>query len=172
MKAAATVVFLQFASLAMAESASSDSLMREALEQRHAGNLVRAEELICEAQRCATSEGEFRQMFREHGAVLLELGEYERAELLLSWALSGDPAADTAFDLAIARFHLKKWDEAWKACDLCLKWAGEGSRLKERAAEIGMAIAGKLEDGTEAYREIAKWAAETESGKGAAEKLK
>lgn len=108
------------------------------------------------------------------GSCLVYLSRHEEAEAVLARALETIHAPDIAFNLSIARFHLRKWEDAWRACDLCLKWAVKGSRLQERAAEIGEAIAWRLDRKAEleAYGEIAKWAPGTEAGERAAKKAK
>ncbi len=108
------------------------------------------------------------------GEALLCLGRPGEAEKVLGESLEIKPAADVAFNLGIARYSQKKWAAAWSACSLCLKWSEKGSRLQERAAEIGYAIARRLEerlDREAAYREIVAWAPETDGGREAAEEL-
>jgi tetratricopeptide (TPR) repeat protein len=169
MKGTALIVFL---ALAHGSSADSPSVLEQAVALRHAGDLDGARRILDRAGQSGEATPEVRA---ELGAVLLELDEPGLAANELSRALESEPRADTAFNLSIARYRLKQWEEAWKACNLCLKWGEAGSRLQERAAEIGVAIAARLEERErreEVYAEIAKWAGETEGGKRAAEELK
>ncbi|MCC6738571.1 MAG: hypothetical protein IT452_05965 [Planctomycetia bacterium] len=161
------VLWAAMAAFARAEGAS----LVEAARLRSAGDLKGARAAL----EAVLADGESAEARAELGAVLLELDRPEAAEAELARALEAEPRADTAFNLAIARYRQKNWAGAWFACGLCLKWAEKGSRLQERAAEIGYAIARRL-DGWEAkkpvYEEIAKWAPDTEAGKKAAGELR
>ncbi len=149
----------------------ADPVLEDAAKLRHGGDLNGARARLEEALK----SGESAEVRAELGSVLLEMGQPADAEPHLSVALDLQPAADTAFNLAIARFRLKAWDGAWSACLLCLKWSEKGSRLQERAAEIGYAIAKRLEERVDreaAYAEIARWAPETDGGREAAAEIK
>lgn len=161
------LLWAAMAALAGAEGAPLD----DAARLRSAGDLEGARAAL----EAVLAAGESAEARAELGAVLLELERPEAAEAELARALEAEPLADTAFNLAIARYRQKNWAGAWSACGLCLKWAEKGSRLQERAAELGYAAARRLEEREareEAYREIARWAPETEWGKQAAGELK
>ena len=146
-------------------------VLMEAELEHHAGNLAASARLLLASIAENPELGETHAML---GQVLLEQERVAEAEPVLATALKLEPSADTAFNLAIARYRLKNWDDAWKACALCLKWSESGSRLQERAAEIGVAIAARLEEREqrlEVYSVIVKWAGETEGGKVAAKEL-
>ncbi|MCE9584546.1 MAG: hypothetical protein K8T20_18815 [Planctomycetes bacterium] len=147
-----------------------DTDLERAIRYRSEGRLAEARNLLRELLAASPTHAEGQS---ELGAVLLELDDPAGALPALEKSLELEPRADTAFNLAVARFRLRKWDDAWAACDLCLKWSGEGTRLLERAAVLGLRIAKGLDEARpEAYREIARWAAGTDAGKEAAGQLK
>ncbi|MEK7466926.1 MAG: hypothetical protein AAB074_05870 [Planctomycetota bacterium] len=163
---------LAVAALPASSGEPSGTALEEAVARRHSGDSAGARRVLEAAVEAGDGTAEVRA---ELGSVLLDLDEPGLAERHLAWALENEPGADTAFNLAIARYRLKNWEDAWKACSLCLKWSGKGSRLQERAAEIGVAIAARLDERErrlQVYAEVAKWAAETEGGKAAAKELK
>ena len=106
------------------------------------------------------------------GHARIELGDFDGAELALAESIRLDPQADAMFNLAVARTRLKKYEEAWKSTRLALKWAGAGTRLLERAAELGLELAPRLDEPREAWEEVVRWAPETAAGKKAAELLR
>lgn len=150
---------------------TSIEAIEQALSALASGDAASAARICADA---AVQDPEGGELHACWGRALLELERWNEAERVLEIAVKAQPAADTAFNLAIARYRQKKWAEAWSACNLCLKWSEKGSRLQDRAAEIGYAIARRLEerrDREEAYAEIAKWAPETDGGREAAEEL-
>ncbi|KAF0246994.1 MAG: hypothetical protein FD180_217 [Planctomycetota bacterium] len=153
-------------------SAGFEAIRDEGLKALCSGDAQAASGLL---EKAAALDPGDAETLATWGVALLELSNHESAALRLQESLRLDPVADTALNLAIARFRLKEWDKAWAACQLVLRWSESESRLKERAAEIGVAIAARLEERKrrlEVYGEIVKWAGETEGGKEAAKELK
>ncbi|MBI2921907.1 MAG: tetratricopeptide repeat protein [Planctomycetes bacterium] len=105
------------------------------------------------------------------GHARIELGDFDGAELALTESIRLDPQADAMFNLAVARTRLEKYGEAWKAAKLALKWAGEGTRLLERAANLALELAPRLDEPREAWVEVDRWAPGTAAGRKAAKLL-
>ncbi|NUN49365.1 MAG: tetratricopeptide repeat protein [Candidatus Brocadiae bacterium] len=136
----------------------------EGLRALHAGNPEKAARLLEAAAEEAPDDADLHASW---GVALLETGEWDRAAEVLRTSLRLRPEPDVAFNLAIAEFRRGDLPRSWSAVSLALRWAGEG-RLLERAAELGLAVARRLDDPEPALREIVLWAPGTDAAAEAA----